>query len=228
MRIVHKSVTGQIVDYFTENIESGNWNVGEKIPSENQLTAELGVSRASIRQAVSQLAGVGVLETVHGKGTFLVDDQVQDAVSNKSKITAEDCLDLEKVLEFRRIVESEACYIAVGNSDISLLRRLQRYVRIMKDNKDDVEKFVSADIKFHQEICKAANNPLLEKSLNKIFDENRRSQKLTRRTFGYQDGIYYHEMIIEAMKKGDAEAARQAMYEHLQKGIERVKNYKME
>lgn len=226
MRIVHKNITEQIVNYFAENIESGNWKVGEKIPSENQLTSMLGVSRASVRQAVSQLSGLGILETVHGKGTFLIDDQVREAMSNDSKITAEDCKDVEKVLEFRRIVESEACYIAAQKNDASLIHKLENYVVIMKRNKDDVEKFVTADIKFHQTICRATENTLLEKSLNKVFEENHRSQQLTRKIFGYQNGIYYHERIIEAMRINDAKAAQTAMYEHLQNAIERLKKYR--
>ena len=57
--INHQSVTEQVVAYFKDNIESGHWEVGQKIPSENVLTKTLGVSRATIRQAVSQLAGIG-------------------------------------------------------------------------------------------------------------------------------------------------------------------------
>lgn len=224
MEIIHKSITEQLVSYFTENIESGNWKVGEKIPSENQLTASLKVSRASVRQAISQLAGIGVLETVHGKGTYLIDNEIKDIMSNKSKITAEDCKDVEKVLEFRRIVESEACYIATQKCSEALIGKLEKSVNTMKESKEDVEKFVSADIRFHQTICKATENPLLEKSLNRVFEENRRSQQLTRKTFGYHNGIHYHERILTAMKEKDADEARQAMYEHLQNGIERLKS----
>lgn len=182
----------------------------------------LGVSRSSIRQAVSQLAGLGVFETIHGKGTFLIDDQVRDALSKDSKITAEDCQDVEKVLEFRRIVESEASYIATQKVTPEFIKKLEKYVAAMKNNKENIEKFVTADIRFHQAICQATENPLLEKSMNKVFEENRRSQQLTRKTFGYQDGIRYHEQIIEAMKAHDAAKARQAMYEHLQNGIDRI------
>ena len=176
-----------------------------------------------MRQVISQLAGLGILETMHGKGTYLIDDQVRDALSNESKITAEDCRDVEKVLEFRRIIESEACYIATQKMTPALLRKLERYVTSMKENPEDVEKFVMADIRFHQAICKATENPLLEKSMSKIFEENRRAQQLTRKTFGYQDGINYHERILEAMRQKDAKEARKAMYEHLQSGIDRIK-----
>ena len=58
--------------YLKEQIDSGAWKAGEKIPSENTLTKELGVSRASVRDAIRYFAGQGVLESRHGKGTFLL------------------------------------------------------------------------------------------------------------------------------------------------------------
>jgi len=222
MAIMHQNITEQIVKYFVEHIESGEWKVGEKIPSESQLTTRLGVSRASVRQAVSQLAGVGVLETLHGKGTFLIDDQVLDALEGRNKITAEDCKDVEKVLEFRRIVESEACFMATQNRDKALIHELHEYLTTMIESKDNVEKFVTADISFHQAICKASGNPLLEKSMHRVLEENRRSQQLTRKNFGYHDGIYYHKIILSAIEEGSADKARDAMHEHLQMGIDRL------
>lgn len=222
MGIIHQNVTEQIVAYFKENIQSGVWKVGEKIPSENQLTATLGVSRASIRQAVSHFTGIGVLESVHGKGTYLIDDQLEDNLYTGNKITSDDCSNIEKVLEFRRIVESETCYLATKNRTPELLEKLKQFVKIMKSSKENVEEFVTADISFHQEICKASQNPLIEKSMNKVFEENRKIQKLTRKIFGYHDGIHYHELILKAMNEGNAEQARKYMHEHMQNGIDRL------
>lgn len=219
--IVHKNVTEQIIEYFKKNIKSGNWKIGEKIPSENTLTRELGVSRSSIRQAVIYYVGIGVLESVHGKGTFLVDDEV-DEQSNANRITAEDCRNTENVLEFRRIVESEACYLAALHSSEELVTKLQKYLDVMVNSKEDIAKFVNADISFHRTIAKAAGNPLLEKSLNRIFLENKRSQTLTRKVFGYNHGIHFHQEIISAIKAQDAEKARKSMYEHLQDAIDRI------
>jgi len=221
-KIVHQNITQQVIAYMKSNIESGNWKVGEKIPSENELTGELGVSRSSIRQAVSHFAGIGVLESVHGKGTFLIDDEVEEQ-SNANKITAEDCRNAEKVLEFRRIVESEACYLATLNKSPELVKKLRKYLKIMVESREDIEKFVTADISFHRAICHASGNPLLEKSLNRIFQENKKSQMLTRKTFGYHDGIHYHEQILQAIERGDAEQARSCMYEHMQNGIDKVR-----
>lgn len=220
-KIVHQNITQQVIGYMKENIESGNWKVGEKIPSEHELTALLGVSRSSIRQAVSHFAGIGVLESVHGKGTYLVDDEVEEQ-SNKNKITAEDCRNVEKVLEFRRIIESEACFLAARNSTPKLVEKLKKYLETMVRSREDTEKFVSADISFHQAICHASGNPLLEKSMNRIFQENKKSQILTRKTFGYNDGIHYHRLILKAIEEKNAEEARRQMYEHLQNGINKL------
>ena len=224
--INHQSVTEQVVAYFKENIEAGHWVIGEKIPSENTLTKTLGVSRATIRQAVSQLAGIGVLETVHGKGTYLLDDQVDENKASENMITAEDCLNTEKVLEFRRIVESEACYIAASHVTDTFLLSLKDLLHVMVESKEDVERFVTADITFHQKICEASQNPLLEKCMNKILEENRKSQQLTRRTFGYHDGIHYHELIIQALEEKNAQKAKQCMFDHLQNGINRLQQQK--
>lgn len=222
-KIVHQNITQQVIEYMKEHIESGSWVVGEKIPSENELTAELGVSRSSVRQAISHFVGIGVLETQHGKGTFLVDNET-DGQSNEYKITAEDCKNVEKVLEFRRILESEACLLATQNKTPELVKQLTKYVKTMKESREDVSKYVSADISFHKAISHASGNTLLEKSLNKVFRENKKSQVVTWRMFGYQDGIHYHEQILQAIEQGDAETAKRLMYEHMQNGIEKIKN----
>lgn len=226
MAIITKSVTEQIINYYAENIENGTWKVGEKTPSENQLVEELGVSRSSIRQAVSTLSGLGILESVHGKGTFILDNCVRSALTENNRITAEDCRDVAKVLEFRRIVESEACFIAAEKADDDLIQKLENCVQIMRANKSDIDIFVKADIDFHRMICQATENTILEKSMNRIFDENYRGQELTRKIFGYKDGIQYHEMIIQAMKEQDASRAREVMYEHLQNGIDKLEKIK--
>ena len=61
-----------------------------------------------------------------------MDDQVQEAIDNENRITANDCKDVEKVLEFRRIVECEACYIAAQKQTSALLRKLEHYITSMQ------------------------------------------------------------------------------------------------
>lgn len=222
MEIIHADITSQIVQYFKDNITSGEWEVGKKIPSENQLTQMLGVSRASVRTAIQQLVGIGVLESIHGKGTYLKDDQVEDSIGSVNKITAEDCKDIEKVLEFRRIVESEACFMAACHKSRELCAELKKWLEKMNENIGRKEAFVLADVNFHKAVCKASGNPLLEKSLYKVFEETRKNHCQMNEIFGYEDGIYYHTLILKSIEEEDAKMARQYMYEHLQNAIDRL------
>lgn len=222
MMISHSNVTEQIVQYFKENINSGNWKVGEKIPSENQLTEILGVSRASVRTAIQHFVGIGVLESKHGKGTYLLDDQVDTYTGSEMKITSEDCRDIEKVLEFRRIVESEGCYLAAQNATPGLIEELQQCLDEMAKNRGKREEFVDADIRFHETICRGSGNLILEKSMLKLYEETRKNHRQMNELFGYQDGIYYHTLILKAIQSKDARQAREMMFEHLQNAINKL------
>ena len=221
--IQRNNVTEQIIAYCKQQIRSGTWKIGEKSPSENQLCAELGVSRASIRSAIKELTGIGALESVHGKGTFLIDNQLDIGGSQEYKITSEDCKDMEKVLEFRRIIEPEACYLAARNMGEELLGRLEHTLEEMRCNVGDSLRFVEADLQFHWLLSQATDNPLIEKSMNRIFKENLEDHEKMNQVFGYQDGIYYHTMIINAIKAGNPERARGIMHDHLQHGVDRLK-----
>ncbi len=221
--VTHSNVTEQLVQYFKDNINSGNWKVGEKIPSENQLTKILGVSRASVRTAIQYLVGVGVLETQQGKGTFLLDNQVDENTGSENKVTSEDCRDILKVLEFRRIVESEAAYLATQNATQELCEKLQEYIDVMALNKDKNDVYVTADIQFHETICVATENPILAKSMIKVFEETRRNHNQLHSMFGFRDGIYYHTLILSAIKNGEADKARELMREHMQNAIDKLK-----
>ena len=222
--ISRSNVTEQVVQYCKDNINAGNWKVGEKIPSENQLTEILGVSRASVRTALQHLIGLGVLESQHGKGTFLLENQVDEKTESEYKITSEDCKDILKVLEFRRIIESEAARLATQNATPELLEKLQKYLDVMAANKgpEGQEEFVTADMQFHEAICAATQNPILEKSISKVFDETRKNHSQLRSLFGYRDGVYYHTLILSAIRSGDADSAHDLMFEHMQNAIDKL------
>ena len=220
--IKKNNITEQVVDYYKQQILNGEWKVGEKIPSENLLSVELGVSRASIRSAVKELIGIGVLQSFHGKGTYLIDDLFDLKNSTEYKITAEVCLDIDMVLEFRKIIEPEACYLAACHVDEKLISELEDTLKDMKENVCDSLKFVKADLKFHKSMSSASGNPLIEKSMSRVFEENFKDHKEMNHVFGYEDGIYYHTEIIDAIKAGKPELAKNIMFDHLQNGVNRL------
>lgn len=224
MKINNQSITDQVVEYLKENIESGDWAVGEKIPSENKLVEELGVSRSSIRTAVQYLIGLGVLKSYQGKGTFLINSQVESKDERENRITSEDCKDIWKVLEFRKILEPDACRLAVRYSTEETIAALETYLEQMQMFKGDREKFVRADLKFHEVICRTSHNLLLEKSLHKVFMETRKNHEQMNELFGYESGIHYHTAILEAFRQNNPQQAHDRMSAHLEEAMRKITN----
>ena len=220
--MIRSDVTNQIIDYFKEKITSKEWVAGNKIPSENELRIDLGVSRASIRTAIQYFVGLGIMESVQGKGTYLLDANIPVHSDNSNRLTTDDFDDIQKVLEFRKIVEPEACYLATTHCNEQLIQSLTDYLGLMKKHQNNVKLFVDADINFHKEICRASQNPLLAKSMNLVFEETKNRHQQMNELFGSEDGIYYHTKLIEVIKNGNAAEARNLMHEHLEHGVKRL------
>ena len=103
MKAERINVTESVLQYLTGHIQSGQWAVGSKIPSENQLTERLGVSRASVRVAIQQLTVVGGLASGEGKGAFLRDVRVATLLTGVTQTTPAASADVRAVLPVRRI-----------------------------------------------------------------------------------------------------------------------------
>lgn len=222
MRGIKVTVVQQVIDFIKGSIESGQWTVGSKIPSEHDLTEILEVSRASVRVAIHQFIAVGVLESLHGKGTFVRKIELDAFGRKDSRITRTDFADLRKVLEFRRILETESTCLAASYADEGNLERLRRYLALMNESIGDSQRFIRADMLFHEEIAEASRNHLLSKTLKQVFDETGNDHKRINDIFGYKDGIYYHTIILKAIGDRDPKAAKKLMFEHLQQAIDRL------
>lgn len=222
MVIKNERVIFQILDYAKERIHTGEWSAGQKIPSENQLAAELGVSRASVRSAYQYLTGLGVLVSRQGSGTFLVDCQVDKWDLSQSRITSADCRDIRQVLEFRRILEPEAARMAAERQVPGLVEELERWLGHMERWQGVSPRFVRADMGFHEAIACAAGNPLLEKSLRKVFFETRDNHEQLNVLVGDEIGIRCHAAILDAIRRGDGREAFRQMRQHMTATIRQV------
>lgn len=217
--IVRQNVTQKTIEYLKDRIVSGDWAMGDKIPSENELCATLGVSRTSVRIAIRQFIAVGVLESIHGKGTFLRSNNLSTLGSGVSGIPRYQRLDLKEVLQFRLILEPGASVLAVQNATEENIRRLQDDLERMKENVGNSEEFVKYDMLFHEEICLASGNRLLARTAGEVFRNHAENHKRINRVFGYQDGIYYHTCIFKAIAARDAKLTEKYMREHLEKAL---------
>lgn len=218
-------VASQILECVKDRIRSGEWAVGQKVPSEILLAQELGVSRASVRAAYQNLAGVGALVSRQGSGTFLVDCQVDGGDRTQTRITSEDCQNIRQVLEFRRILEPEGCRMAACLGPPELAEELERRLTDMERWLDTPSRYVPAGIAFHEAIARASGNALLEKSLHKVFLESRSSGEQIRLLADGEAGIRFHASILEAIRTRNGQAARDGMLEHLESTLRHLRQF---
>lgn len=220
---VKYSASQKAIEYLKTNLANATWRVGEKIPSENELTRKLGVSRASIRQAIQQFIALGMVESFRGKGTFIVSNAPNAAPGGFGAITEKECRDLEKILEFRAILEPRAALLAAQRANKTALATLCEHLNKLVASIGDSEEFVRYDMLFHLEICRASQNPLLEKSLREIFNVTVQDHKKINKVFGYKDGVYYHSLILKAFRKRDPKLVRDLMAEHLEQALKQLR-----
>ena len=214
------SVINGIVDYIKQNIQNGTWRVGDKIPSENQLCKELGVSRMSVRAAIQQFIALGVLESQHGKGTFLISEDVSifTPVKQLEERTPEAMQNMVNILDFRSIIEPEVCARVAPTASQELIDKLNGYLQIMRDSVGQAERFVEADMNFHLEICRECDNPLLYTALYELFHKKRELGPEPSLANGFYGGIYYHSLLLNAFRRKDGKMAHDLMQEHLERG----------
>ena len=159
----------QEISYKLEQlILDGGLAPEQKMPSERQLATRLGVSRAVIREALHELQGRGVIETRHGKGSF-----VARIVSSNEEGEVEGPLlhmfnghprTLFDLLEVREQLEGQAAFLAAKRATSQDLHRITRAFSAL-DETDPLSN-AKPDHSFHQAIVEASHNPVLVHVLN--------------------------------------------------------------
>ncbi len=221
--IKKSSVTEQIAEYLRKRIESGDWKVGCLIPSEAKLTAELGVSRSSLRSAISRFAALGILKAEQGKGCYLMSSDVSSRFGTVGVLRHSDYVDIIKVLKFRLLIEpyaAQQCALLPDGQRSHLVDQLAHSLVKMRECVNHREDFVAAATAFHSMIAGACGNELIAFALDEVFSVTPRTAQQMNVAFGYDTGLYFHEKILEAVSLGDGTGARQCMKKHLQTAID--------
>jgi DNA-binding FadR family transcriptional regulator len=138
-------------------ITGGRWELGEQLPGEMALAAELGVGRSTIREAIRQLAAGGVLTTRQGIGVFLASRTPIETWDRLAQISA-----ITDVVQVRVAIESRAAALAAlqhDDTDAEAIRRALHERNSLLGA--TAAELADADIRFHRQVVTAAHNPLL-------------------------------------------------------------------
>lgn len=222
-RLSHSSVKDQVFEQLKSQILQRVWVPGTKIPSENTLAKELGVSRISIREAIKMLSSLGLLHTIQGGGTYVSEYRSEVMLNPLIPMLALDLTDVFDVLEYRRIVECGTVAIVVEKADADDIEKLESTYRNMQAHTEDANEFAEADLEFHLDLAKATKNPIIIKINDIIKSILINSMDNIVASLGVEDGLNYHRWILDAIEARDCERAKSLMEEHIDRTIKRLK-----
>ncbi|OZI39731.1 GntR family transcriptional regulator [Bordetella genomosp. 5] len=203
----------QIADQLRLLIEAGEFREGARLPPERDLALKLGVSRPSVREALIALEVEGWVEVRMGSGIYV----------KRSTERAGDSLVAESPLETiraRQMVEGELAAEAARLIAPGAVAGLRDAVALMQDEADSGNVPIRGDRLFHVRVAEMAHNSVLVRVVGELFDErhNPISMKLGdyfENPASWAAAITEHRRVIDAIARGDAAGAREAMRHHL-------------
>lgn len=209
----------QVIDQIKEMIAAGTLKKGDKLPSERSLVEQLQVSRASIREALSALEVIGLIECRQGEGNYIktsFEDNLLEPLSIMYKLEGSNP---KEIWELRKIMEVEAVGLAAKRISDEQLKGLNDLLLSFNNSEDEAQN-AEIDKQFHYKIAESSGNILIFNILrtvsvlvesfikdirNKILEEEENKEVL----------YLQHKEIYLAIEKHSSADARKAMREHL-------------
>ena len=214
-----KKIYEEIVEQLKEMISTGELKPGDKLPSEREMAESLGVSRASVREALTALEAIGILDIRPGEGTFVQQTSIAETFWPLFLVLAVEKNPGSQLMEVRRVLETESAALAAQRATEEQMANIADILEQMKSSATTTEA-VAFDLKFHYAIAEAATNSILLRLMNTVADLMHHTFREDRENLYAAKGrglkvINEHQAILDAIRNGDAETARVKMLEHI-------------
>ena len=204
----------QIADQIAGLIASGEFPSGSRLPAERELASKLGVSRASVREAIISLEIGGLVEVRVGTGIFVTARTAPAGIGGHDAGPGP-----FELLNARKLVEGEIAALAAKKATEGDIDNLKSCVDRMEANIDDFAVREEADHDFHLGLAKATGNGSLELVVEGLWEQRAelwgRMQKHFHTRDLAQKTVRDHAAIVRAIAARDADAARAAMHRHM-------------
>ena len=214
-KVERQYISDQIFDTLRQEILEQKINVGERLPSEDALSKQFGVSKASVKTALHRLSTLGLIETRVGQGSYVLEfdpqqymDQVQDFLLSDREIAG--------IIEYRMYIEMAATRLAMKKATEENFKRMEEILDDMEKavEKDNMELHGQMDYLFHLEIWKATQNDIFEMAyeiigkmlLKHITILNKEFVRKRATPLAGENEI--HRRLFSAIKKKDLDSCR--------------------
>jgi len=213
-------VAEKVASQLKDAIVRGAFRIGERLPSERDLATQMGVSRASVREAIQQLEMLGMVESIHGGGTVVQSLAEKELGSPIEALLQDDVHKVVELTEVRALLEAWAARQAALNRTDEQLQRMRSLLAEMREDLARGRIRSDIDLAFHTEIAAAAHNTIFLHLMQTIHRLISYSIKLSRELFflteEYQEVFLdHHTRVFQAIERGMPDLAETAMREHL-------------
>jgi len=206
---LYEQVAGQITDWITEN----GVRSGDRLPPERELSAQLGVSRATISQALVALEVVGAVVVRHGDGAIVTDvagtPKIVEAIRAHAKR-------LPEIIDARDALESKIAALAAERHTAEQMAAIDAALDGMEADVDAGGRGVEGDEEFHAAVTAAAGSELLSRMMREISELVLETRIESLGQPGRpRESLAAHRRIADAIRSGDPAAAAAAMHAHV-------------
>lgn len=207
---LYEQVAEQITTWIAEN----GLVAGDRLPPERELASSLGVSRATLSQALVALEVIGVVAVRHGDGTVLTGRSAQAKIVDAIREHADR---LPEVIETRDALETKIAALAATRRTDEDLARIDDALALMEADIDAGGRGVEGDESFHGAVTAAAHSMLLARLMDEIGDLIRETRiESLSQPDRPRNSLAGHRAIAEAIRSGDAVGAASAMHAHVE------------
>ncbi len=201
------TVVDKIIHHIRQDIASGRYTMGHKLPTEFELMEELHVSRNSLREAIKILVTVGIVEIRRGDGTYIC-SEIQPNITDFMiySMLLEDS-STEEVIELRQILDEDILEMAILKATDADIDHLQERIYEMRAcfEQGNLSLASRLDYGFHLELAKACHNKFLSRivsSVYSLFEGSIANNIHTEEQFAKADR--YHQEMIDCLRIHDA------------------------
>lgn len=223
---VGASLSEQLADALAVGIRDGQFSAGQRLPTEQSLVERFGVSRTVVREAMSRLKTLGLIETRQGSGAYV--KAAPGPALDRLMLEPDGSLDaVIQMVEVRRALEAESAALAAARRTPQSVKQIRQALaalgKAVKAGGDGVQE----DVAFHAAIAQASRNPFLLATLaylNRFLLDATRVTRANEATRADLEAAVHreHSAIVQAIDDGDVAAARQAGANHMVNAAHRI------
>ncbi len=214
--ISRSTLSGQVAKRLAARITSGEWQPGERLPSEAELCKALDVGRSSLREALASLTFIGLIRVRAGGGSYVAERPSAHFISRPNSGALTNQKSLTDFIEARVFLETEFAGLCAERITPEELTELELLVERMKTSVHNVDAFAKLDLSFHLATAAAAKNEVL----NNLSNMREQAMELITKSLlleeGMEDALRCHLKILESFRQRNPAKAREAMRHHLQ------------